>query len=249
MKYTDQDKKEIVNIIEQLKREFPGRSFKRIVKDAERVHLNRKTHKPKNSRPPEHVLRNIERVKRAEEERKKQGRSLPRARFVRGSAINNRSNCSRSAKSPDNSQEEHFDKSEVKQLPSNKIPGSIESHNYALPEKVDKAEIQLFQEGSLHQITVNAYERNSVARRKCIAYYGTQCYVCGFDFEKRYGEVGKGFIHVHHERTLGEIGEKYEVNPVEDLKPVCPNCHAIIHRKKPAYTITEVKELLRKHND
>ncbi|GAB3377109.1 hypothetical protein [Azotobacter armeniacus] len=84
MKYSDQNVKEIMNIVEQLKRDFPGRSLKRIVKDAERVYWNRKTHKPIKSGAPDHVLKNIERVKKAEGERKKQGRSLPRASFVQG---------------------------------------------------------------------------------------------------------------------------------------------------------------------
>ncbi|WP_373195833.1 HNH endonuclease [Enterococcus faecium] len=56
-----------------------------------------------------------------------------------------------------------------------------------------------------------------------------------------YGEIGKEYIHVHHEKELSMIDESYEVAPIEDMKPVCPNCHAMIHRKRPAYTIDELR--------
>jgi predicted HNH restriction endonuclease len=74
------------------------------------------------------------------------------------------------------------------------------------------------------------------------------CFICGFNFSDVYGEIGQDFIHVHHLRQLADIGEEYEVDPVADLRPVCPNCHAIIHRRIPALTIEEVKALLHRVN-
>lgn len=56
------------------------------------------------------------------------------------------------------------------------------------------------------------------------------CCVCGFNFEKIYGEIGVGYIEVHHLKPLNEINEKYQVDPVKDLRPVCPNCHAMLHK-------------------
>ena len=112
-----------------------------------------------------------------------------------------------------------------------------------IPEEVEEDTV-IF-EGALHRISVNAYERNPEARRKCIAHYGTKCSICGFDFRKEYGEVGKDLIHVHHLRQLAEVGKEYQVDPIHDLRPVCPNCHAIIHRRKPAYTVKEVQTFLR----
>jgi len=100
-------------------------------------------------------------------------------------------------------------------------------------------------EGSVCAITVNAYERNPEARRRCIEYYGTNCSICGFNFGTRYGEVAHGFIHVHHLRSLSEIGRQYIVDPIEDLRPVCPNCHAVVHRRSPPYSIEEVRRFLR----
>ena len=101
-------------------------------------------------------------------------------------------------------------------------------------------------EGSKKQIIVNAYERSSQARQECIEHYGTKCSICNFDFEKVYGDIGKGFIHVHHIKPLSEIDEKYKINPIEDLRPVCPNCHAMLHKRKPAYSIEEIKDKINK---
>lgn len=114
---------------------------------------------------------------------------------------------------------------------------------FSFPEEVEQTEEEIF-EGAVRRVTVNAYERNPEARRQCINHYGTNCFVCGFDFLEVYGEIGKDFIHVHHLKQMSEIGETYQVNPIQDLRPVCPNCHAIIHRRKPPYTIEEMKQLL-----
>lgn len=97
-------------------------------------------------------------------------------------------------------------------------------------------------EGALLRITVNRYERDPVARQKCIEHYGTACVVCGFDFEKRYGVIGAGFVHVHHLVDIASIGDRYQVDPVRDLRPVCPNCHAMLHQERPAMSIERLSE-------
>lgn len=99
-------------------------------------------------------------------------------------------------------------------------------------------------EGATRTVTVNAYERNPVARARCIEAYGSSCSVCGFDFGATYGAAASGFIHVHHLKPLATIGAQYEVHPVEDLRPVCPNCHAVIHMTDPPRSIEEVQALL-----
>jgi 5-methylcytosine-specific restriction protein A len=101
---------------------------------------------------------------------------------------------------------------------------------------------QLF-EGAKRTIIVNSYERNSLARRLCIGHYGTTCSVCNFDFVKEYGEIGNGFIHVHHLTRVADIGKTYEIDPIKDLRPVCPNCHSMLHSGKDALTIEELKNL------
>ncbi|AYK68169.1 DUF3427 domain-containing protein [Bacillus subtilis subsp. subtilis] len=99
-------------------------------------------------------------------------------------------------------------------------------------------------EGATKQVSFNVYERNPTARKKCLEHYGFSCVICGFDFEKVFGELGKGFIHVHHIIELNQIGKEYEIDPINDLRPVCPNCHAMLHKKKPAFTVEELVEII-----
>lgn len=102
-----------------------------------------------------------------------------------------------------------------------------------------------FIEGAKKLISVNAYERNIQARKACLEHHGYLCKVCNFDFEKIYGEIGKEFIHVHHVVDLATIGKEYKVDPINDLVPVCPNCHAMLHKRRPvAFTVAELKNIL-----
>lgn len=113
---------------------------------------------------------------------------------------------------------------------------------HEVPETLEK-----LPEGAVYQTLVNAYERNPLARQRCIEKYGSQCYVCGFSFGAIYGHVADGLIHVHHLVRLSEIHGKYKVDPIADLRPVCPNCHAVIHHRRALpYSIEEVRSFLRK---
>lgn len=102
-------------------------------------------------------------------------------------------------------------------------------------------------EGALIKVMANKYERNQKARRECVAKKGYRCSVCGKDFEATYGEIGKGFIHVHHLTPISSIGKEYKLDVDNDLAPVCPNCHYMLHRKVPPYTIEELKDILSTH--
>jgi len=104
----------------------------------------------------------------------------------------------------------------------------------------------IYTEGALKAISVNVYERNAEARNACLLHHGYKCKACSFDFEETYGSIGHNFIHVHHIVPISEIKKQYKIDPVKDLVPVCPNCHAIIHRKKQALTIKQLKRVLNK---
>ncbi len=98
-----------------------------------------------------------------------------------------------------------------------------------------------YAEGAKKKITVNAFERDVRARNKCIEIHGTDCTICGMNFEEMYGPVGIGYIHVHHIKPLSEVTESYSVNPETDLIPVCPNCHVMLHRFQDDMTIEALK--------
>ena len=92
---------------------------------------------------------------------------------------------------------------------------------------------------------MNTYERNSKAREICINHWKPICSVCEFDFGSVYGEIGAGYIHVHHLIPLSQIGKSYQIDPINDLRPICPNCHSMLHRSEPPLTIEELKEIIR----
>lgn len=103
---------------------------------------------------------------------------------------------------------------------------------------------QMYFEGLAQQVMVNRYERSAEARAACIAHYGCVCEVCQVDFSKRYGALGAGFIHVHHIVPISSVGSEYQVDPIADLVPVCPNCHAMLHRRDPPLEIEHLRALM-----
>lgn len=112
------------------------------------------------------------------------------------------------------------------------------------PDEFDE-QIQ-FKEGSVKTVIVNAYERSGAARRKCIEYYGVICSVCETSMSSKYGDIGKDFIHVHHlYPDKLKAGVEYQIDPIQDLRPVCPNCHAMLHTDNPPLSIETLKSKLR----
>ena len=100
-------------------------------------------------------------------------------------------------------------------------------------------------EGASKRVSVLRYETDPRARASCIAAHGTTCQVCGIEFGAVYGDFADGYIHVHHKTPVHQAAAhgEYELVPEKDLIPVCPNCHAMLHRHpdKPC----SVKELRR----
>lgn len=108
------------------------------------------------------------------------------------------------------------------------------------PDEVDGE----FVEGAVRRVIVNAYERSPDARAQCIARYGARCAVCSMSFEERYGEIGTGFIHVHHKKPLAIRRGENRLRPKTDLVPVCPNCHAMLHTQEPPLGIEELQAIM-----
>lgn len=126
----------------------------------------------------------------------------------------------------------------------NLIKDFYDEHTY--PDELD-SEVE-YSEGKTKKILVNSYERNPIARKKCIEHFGLKCQICDFNFTEKYGELGDNFIHVHHKIDISTVGKEYSVNPITDLIPVCPNCHSMLHKRKPAFSIEEMKNILKQVN-
>lgn len=99
-------------------------------------------------------------------------------------------------------------------------------------------------EGAKLRVEVNRYERSPVNRAACIEHFGLKCQCCGFDFQERYGELGEGYIEVHHRTPVSKLGPNYLVDPVTDLVPLCSNCHAVVHRTDPPVTVEFLKSIV-----
>jgi 5-methylcytosine-specific restriction protein A len=99
-------------------------------------------------------------------------------------------------------------------------------------------------EGARIRVEANRYERSRINRAACIELHGDSCLACEFNFGERYGETGRGFIHVHHVTPISRLGPGYRVNPATDLVPLCPNCHAMAHRFDPPASVEYLRRLL-----
>lgn len=113
-----------------------------------------------------------------------------------------------------------------------------------VPLAEEISDVSNLREGAVRFISINEYERNPKARKLCIEAHGTRCLVCGFSFAETYGEIAEGFIHTHHLSPLALSEGEREIDPVTDLRPVCPNCHAVIHLKGGCMSIQSLREIL-----
>lgn len=112
------------------------------------------------------------------------------------------------------------------------------------PEYDTGKTVTVYVEGKRRTVEVTRLERSASARKACIAAKGTRCEVCEVKFSQRYGRIGQGFIHVHHQDMLAAKRGARETDPIEDLVPVCPNCHAMLHRSNPPLTVGELRKRL-----
>jgi predicted HNH restriction endonuclease len=106
-----------------------------------------------------------------------------------------------------------------------------------------------FSEGERSQRESTFFRRNSRLRKEAIKRFGMQCVVCRMDFGERYGSAGTGYIEVHHLNPLAErmdtIAGTAIMTRLDEVVPVCANCHRVLHRRRPTMTIAELKASLR----
>jgi len=104
---------------------------------------------------------------------------------------------------------------------------------------------ETFSEGRSTQRKITIFERSRSARKACLKEFGARCFICQFDFGKKYGSRFAGNIHVHHLNPISWRTAMYELDPKRDLRPVCPNCHYVLHLKDPPYTVKQVQHFFR----
>jgi predicted HNH restriction endonuclease len=108
-------------------------------------------------------------------------------------------------------------------------------------------------EGRRKTVTAKVYERSNLLRDKVIEYHTNDgkivCEACGFDFNKVYGEIGHGYIEIHHQKPIFQYEDtdfaKLVNDALKDLIPLCSNCHRMVHRKKDSpLSIQELRKML-----
>jgi hypothetical protein len=114
---------------------------------------------------------------------------------------------------------------------------------FAKTRRLQASTHQLF-DGPLRRSQASGWERNREARRQCVAHFGAACQVCKFDFGKRYGRLGRGFVEVHHAKIPGSRSRRRRVDPLVDLVPVCSNCHRMLHRREPALGVGDLRRAI-----
>jgi 5-methylcytosine-specific restriction protein A len=106
-----------------------------------------------------------------------------------------------------------------------------------------------FSEGERSERERTFFRRNSRLREEAIKRLGVRCVVCRLDFGERYGSAGQGYIEVHHLNPFAErmdaIAGIAVLTKLDEVVPVCANCHRVIHRQRPAITISELKAALK----
>ncbi len=109
------------------------------------------------------------------------------------------------------------------------------------PEEVVPSDQNQYWEGAVVSIQVNRYERDRKARQACLKHYGCICQACKTDLA---GQTAANVIHVHHIKPVSSIGQAYQIDPIRDLRPLCPNCHTVAHLREDPYTVEELKAMI-----
>ena len=111
-----------------------------------------------------------------------------------------------------------------------------------VPWREGEEELETEEEGNAQSILVNRYERDPKNRQAAIEKHGVRCRGCGKEMAEVYGKIAKGYIHVHHVKPISTVqGARPDI---DDLVPLCPNCHAIVHLQTPPIPINRLKELI-----
>lgn len=124
---------------------------------------------------------------------------------------------------------------------------TIQNDLEALESEVNPQKFEPILEGKVLQYYGTKYERSPLNRQRALEIHGFDCKICGFNFEKVYGERGKDYIEVHHVKPLHTLkGEEKSFDSRTDLLPVCSNCHRMIHRNPHnVLTIGEMRSLVK----
>jgi len=118
----------------------------------------------------------------------------------------------------------------------------------------------VIEEGTRRVRNAQVYERSKKLREaaisRCTINGHLACSVCSFDFSTVYGERGRGYIEIHHQKPIFQYEEqdtaKFLEQALQNVVPVRSNCHRMIHREKnapmPVEELRQIVEQVRIHS-
>jgi|TARA_Y100001001_G_scaffold49336_1_gene45440 5-methylcytosine-specific restriction protein A len=109
-------------------------------------------------------------------------------------------------------------------------------------EGLEEADLDI--EGQITHSLSKKRERSRRNRLLCLSIHGEKCHVCNFVSQEVYGVELPSILEVHHIEPLSDIEQPRAYDPRTDLVPLCPNCHSAIHKRKPALTPDELREIM-----
>lgn len=105
-------------------------------------------------------------------------------------------------------------------------------------------------EGAVDVTTSRRRARSAKLRQIALEHFTNEgmlrCAVCSFDFQETYGERGAGYMEIHHRKPIFTYDEDDEAQTIHDalenLVPVCANCHRMLHRRQDdVWTVERLK--------
>ena len=102
-----------------------------------------------------------------------------------------------------------------------------------LPERFERS----WAEGARHDAHLSKAERNTAIKKAALRHYGLKCRACDLEVQEAYASM----IEIHH---LDPIAEGERRTKLEDVVPLCRNCHAVAHTENPPVPIERLREVV-----
>lgn len=100
----------------------------------------------------------------------------------------------------------------------------------------------LVSEGHLSKRLAASAARSIALRRLALKRHGASCSACGLKFLKRYDGLKTDCIELHH---VSPLSRGQRMSTVNDLVPLCPNCHRVAHSTEPPLPVSAIRQMLK----
>ena len=109
----------------------------------------------------------------------------------------------------------------------------------------------MISEGRIEMVKKYAKKRSKALRDAAVKYYTRnghiECCACSLEFSSHYGAIGKNYIEIHHLNPICEYDGEVRLDldeAIRELRPLCANCHRVVHLHNPILSIQAVQDAL-----